>query len=172
MASAGFSPAVWVYMALGRRVPIEVIGAATRALFAAFALWVLWRAWRGRSPLRGVADIFFGYMAQALSFRIWYAVWPFPWLLLDAGGADADGEEVPASPHGDYRLQAGLWFLLTSQLSVVIYGHLRAYALGGDQTAAHLIGVPFTLLLPWLLARLNQAGWRGFRSPCGSFLLF
>jgi hypothetical protein len=71
--------------------------------------------------------------------------------LLDAGG------ETPGSPEAGlsgYRLRAGLWFLLTSQLSVVIYGHLRVYALGGDQTAAHLIGVPFTFILPWLLALL------------------
>jgi hypothetical protein len=149
-SSAGFSPAVWSYMLLGRQLSIEAIGGALRALFVVFVLWLLWRAWRGRSPLRGAADSFFGYMAQALSFRIWYAAWPFPWLLLDAGEKDGAAGAEARSP--DYRLRVGLWFLLLSQLSVIVYGHLRVYVLGGDQTAAHLIGVPFTFLLPWLLA--------------------
>jgi hypothetical protein len=144
---AGFSPAVWVYMAFDRRVSIEVIGLVATALFLGFALWLLWRAGRGRSPLRGAADAFFGYLATALNFRLWYAVWPFPWLLLDAAGETVDET-------ADYRLRAGLWFLLTSQLSVVVYGHLRVYLFGGDQSIAHLLGVPFVFGLPWLLARL------------------
>jgi hypothetical protein len=49
-------------------------------------------------------------------------------------------------------LRAGLWFLFTVQLSVLIYGHLRAYALGSSQLTAHLIGIPFVFLLPYLLA--------------------
>lgn len=144
---AGFSPAVWVYFALGRRVSIAAIGLAAGAIFAAFALWLLWRAGRGRSPLRGAADVFFGYLATALNFRLWYAVWPFPWLLLDAAGDPADGQ-------ADTRLRVGLWFLLTSQLSVVLYGQARLFLLGGDQAVAHLLGVPFVFGLPWLLARL------------------
>ncbi len=143
---AGFSPAVWVYMALGRRVSIATIGLVAGALFAAFGLWLLWRAWRGRSPLRGAADAFFGYLATALNFRVWYAVWPFPWLLLDA----ADGADDAAG----FRLRAGLWFLLMAQLSVVWYGHVRLFLLGGDQALAHLLGVPLVFALPWLLARL------------------
>lgn len=148
---AGFSPAVWVYMVLGGRVSIEPIGFAGRVLFAAFSLWLVWRAWRGRSPLRGAADIFFGYLAGALNFRIWYATWPFPWLLLDAGMETGTAATVRQA---EYRLRAGLWFLLTSQLSVIIYGHIRQFVLGGDQVLAHLIGVPFVFVLPWLLARL------------------
>ncbi len=111
-------------------------------------IWLLWRTWQGRSPLRSTADIFGTYMLQALSFRIWYAAWPFPWLLL----AD-NGEE---NGRLGYRLRVGLWFLLTSQLSVLIYGHLRIYALNGSQTAAHLIGVPFTFGLPFLLAKYHH----------------
>jgi alpha-1,6-mannosyltransferase len=80
--SGGFSPAVWLYFALGQRVPIESIGAVLRGLFVALVGWVLWRGWRGRPAVRGAADMAFGYLAQALSFRIWYAVWPFPFLLL------------------------------------------------------------------------------------------
>ncbi|HRQ12804.1 MAG TPA: hypothetical protein PK205_05805 [Promineifilum sp.] len=146
---AGFSPAVWVYMVLGRRISIETIGAVTQALFAGFALWLVWLGFRGRSALRGAADIFFGYLAGALNFRIWYAAWPFPWLLLDAGSASGNDAERTA-----YRLRAGLWFLLLAQLSVVIYGHIRVFALGGDQALAHLLGVPIVFGLPWLLALL------------------
>lgn len=143
---AGFSPAVWVYMALGRRLSIGAIGLIAGMLFAAWALWLVWRAWRGRSPLRGAADVFFGYLWTALNFRVWYAVWPFPWLLLDAAGE--------ADPTADLRLHAGLWFLLTSQLSVILYGHARVFLFGGDQTITHLLGVPFVFGVPWLLARL------------------
>lgn len=150
---AGFSPAVWVFMALGRRVPIEVIGAALRAGFVALGALLLWRGWHGRAALRGAADIFFAYVATALSFRIWYAVWPFPWLLLDAAGATGARDEQ-AQQRAGYRLRVGLWFLLTSQLSVVFYGHLRVFALGGDQALAHLLGVPFVFGLPWVLALL------------------
>jgi hypothetical protein len=158
MSSAGFSPAVGLYMILGQRVSIHLIGSVLRALFVLFALWLLWRAWRGRSPLRGSADIFIGYMVQALSFRIWYAAWPFPWLLLDAGDRQEENHDQAQSSR--YRLRAGMWFLLLSQLSVVIYGHLRVYVLGGDQALAHLIGVPIVFALPWLLARWpGEVSW-------------
>ncbi|MEZ4590781.1 MAG: hypothetical protein R3D55_06520 [Chloroflexota bacterium] len=83
------------------------------------------------------------YSLQALSFRLWYSTWVFPWLLLDEASADAALS---------FRLRAGLWFLLTVQLSVLIYGHLRTYLLGGSQLAAHLIGIPFVFGLPLLLA--------------------
>ncbi|HRO24790.1 MAG TPA: hypothetical protein PLR07_10905, partial [Promineifilum sp.] len=136
-------------MVLGRRISIETIGMVTQALFAGFALWLVWLGFRGRSALRGAADIFFGYLAGALNFRIWYAAWPFPWLLLDAGSASGNDAERTA-----YRLRAGLWFLLLAQLSVVIYGHIRVFALGGDQALAHLLGVPIVFGLPLLLALL------------------
>ena len=152
--SGGFSPAVWLYFALGQRVDIEVIGAALRGLFALFAAWVLWRTWRdgatrrGGAARRGAADLAFGYLAQALSFRVWYSVWPFPWLVLD--GTD-DGVAA-------YRLRVGLWFLLLAQLSVVFYGQVRVAVWGGDQVVTHLIGVPLVFGLPWLLARWPLPG--------------
>ncbi len=46
--SGGFSPAVWLYFALGQWVAIDTIGAALRALFLLLAAVVLWRGWRGR----------------------------------------------------------------------------------------------------------------------------
>ena len=144
----GFSPAVWLYFALGQRVGIETIGAVLRGLFALFAVWVLWRGWRGRAARRGAADLAFGYLAQALSFRIWYSVWPFPWLLLDGAGDRAAA----------YRLRAGLWFLLLAQLSVVFYGQWRVAVWGGDQVMTHLVGVPLVFGLPWLLARWPLPG--------------
>lgn len=150
---ASFSPAVWIYMALGRQVSIEMIGLLAQVGFAILGAWLIWLAWRGRSSLRGTADIYFGYVWAALNFRIWYAVWPFPWLLLDAAGATASTDR-PNESQAAYRLRVGLWFLLTSQLSVVVYGHLRVFVLGGDQAAAHLLGVPFVFGLPWLLALL------------------
>ena len=147
-SAPGFSPAVWLYFALGQRVPIETIGSVLRMLFLLFAAWVVWRTWRGRPAVRGAADLFLGYVAQALSFRIWYAVWPMPWLLLDA----AAPEDTSTAAGSAYRLRAGLWFLLTTQLSVVLYGHVRVFLLGRDQVMAHLIAVPLVFVLPWLLA--------------------
>jgi hypothetical protein len=113
--------------------------AVATVLFLLAALWLLWRTWRGRAVLHGAADVIGAYLLAAFSFRIWYAVWPFPWLLL--------------SRLETWRRNAGLWFLLTAQLSVVIYGHVRVFLLQGDQFVAHLVGIPFTFFLPLLLAR-------------------
>jgi hypothetical protein len=54
-------------------------------------------------------------------------------------------------------MYAGFWFLFTAQLSVLIYGKLRTSLLAGEHVYAHLIGVPFTFLLPLLLACIS---WR------------
>ena len=150
--SGGFSPAVWLYFALGQRVPIETIGAVLRGLFLLLVAWVVWRGWRGRPATRSAADLAFGYLGQALSFRVWYAVWPFPWLLLDAADSEA-GDRAAA-----YRLRVGLWFLLLAQLSVVFYAHVRVAVWGGDHVPAHLVGVPLVFGLPWLLARWPLPG--------------
>ena len=100
---------------------------------------------RGRSPLRAAADIFAGYILQAFRFRIWYTAWPFPWLVLDRGrSADADGASKG-------RLAAGLTILLTSQLSVLIYGQIRTELLGNSHLRAHRAGIAFTFLLPLLV---------------------
>jgi len=146
---ASFSPAVWLYMAFNRQVPIEPIGQIAQALFIAAALGLAWLAFRKRSVLRGIADIFFSYIVTALNFRIWYAAWPFPWLLLDNNHQCAT-----AAKRSAYRLRAGFWFLLTSQLSVILYGHIRIHLFNGDHSITHLIGVPFVFGLPLIMARL------------------
>ena len=159
-AVPGFSIAVmllFITQLFGQPVSmtlLSTIGGVLMITAVFMGIWLLWRTWQGRSPLRSTADIFGTYILQALSFRIWYAAWPFPWLLLD----DVYGEDNACTEPGrngrfSYRLRVGLWFLLTSQLSVLIYGHVRVYALGGSQMAAHLIGVPFTFGLPFLLAK-------------------
>ncbi|HUM69394.1 MAG TPA: polyprenol phosphomannose-dependent alpha 1,6 mannosyltransferase MptB [Chloroflexota bacterium] len=115
-----------------------------RLAFLLLAGWLAWQTWHGRNPLRAAADIFFGYLFTAPAFRIWYAAWPFPWLLLDEG----ERGDTAVS----YRLRVGLWFLLTTQLSVIIYSHLHHYRLDEASLPTHLIGVPFTFGLPFLLA--------------------
>lgn len=138
----GFSPAALLLLLAQRLdIPLAVDSLVTisTALFILLALWLLWLAWWGRAAVRGAADIFVAYLATALTFRIWYTIWPFPWLLLDHEG-------------GQHRLAAGLTFLLTAQLAVIIYGHVRVSLLRGDQLVAHLLGVPLTFLLPLLVA--------------------
>jgi len=115
------------------------------AVFVVFAIWLIWRTWRGRTALRATADIFAGYILQAFRFRIWYAVWPFPWLVLDHG--QTDGSDAWSKG----RLAAGVTFLLTSQLSVVIYGQLRTELLGNSHLRAHRAGIAFTFVLPLLI---------------------
>lgn len=143
----GFTPAALLILLnrhYGGNWAVAVVANAAHVPFVLGAVWLLWRAWHGRSPTRAAADIFGGYVLQALAFRIWYAAWLFPWTLL---------EPLPANGRLPYRLRAALWFLLTSQLSVIIYGHVRVFVLDESYLRAHLIGVPFTFLLPLLLAK-------------------
>jgi hypothetical protein len=155
----GFSPATLMLLILqttqGALTAAHLNGVANvgRLLFLLLAGWLAWRTWHGRSSLRATADIFFGYLAQALAFRIWYATWPFPWLLLEE--PPGEKESSHALP---YRLRVGLLFLLTTQLSVVIYGHLHVYLLAGANLPTHLLGLAFTFGLPFLLAALPE--WR------------
>ncbi len=150
----GFSPATLLLLLAGEWgqliTPefIELVANLFRVLFGLLFLWLLWLGWNGRSPLRAAADVLAAYSLQALSFRLWYSTWPFLWLLLENENAEAQTTT---------RLRAGLWFLVTVQLSVLIYGHLRVYVLGGSQLAAHLIGIPFVFFLPYLLA--SRAKW-------------
>lgn len=149
----GFSPVTlillfipeWGALTMERYTLIVNLG---RLLFLLLAGWLTWRAWHGRNPLRAAADIFFAYLLTTPAFRIWYAAWPFPWLLLDEGGQKEAGSPTVVS----YRLRVGLWFLLTTQLSVIIYGHLHHYRLGEASFPTHFIGVPLTFGLPFVLA--------------------
>ncbi len=146
---AGFSPMTLFVMlarAGGWPLSLTVLSKAGLIALTLAALWLLWWGINGRSPLRGAADVLWAYLAQALNFRLWYAAWPFPFLVL---GMD-DGK------NGRLRLHFGLWFLFTSQLSVFIYGHFRAYLLGGDQLWAHIIGVSFTFGLPFVATYLQD----------------
>ncbi len=148
-ASAGFSWATLIIL-LGRQIrfapSFAILSRVGQSLLGIIALWLAWHTWNGRSPLRAIADIFLAYIWQAFNFRLWYTIWPFAWLLLDS----------PHTPHATFRLHVGLWQLLTAQLSVLIYQHMRLFLFQGNQLAAHLIGVPFTLLLPLVLAWWTQ----------------
>ena len=93
-------------------------------------------------------DINAAYLLLASSFRIWYASWVFPWLVLD-----------PSESQGGFRLRAGIWFLLTTQLSVLLYGQLRRAMLGRFHLGARP-GHPFMFGLPLLLAYLGSSGGR------------
>jgi hypothetical protein len=154
-ASAGGSfslPVLFILIAraLGSDLSLIRVNQISVALFGLVVLWLLWLTWNKRSALRGAADVFVAYFILALNFRIWYAVWPFPWLLMDSG-------EDPASGR---RLRAGLWLLLTAQFSVLIYGHMRVFWLARSHLWAHLIGVPFTFALPVFLAFRPWARYR------------
>ena len=144
--AVGFSPGVLIILLaqrLGSTVSVDVmtdVGATLGSLlFLVLAVLLLWRVWRGMQPLRGVAFVFAAYVATALTFRIWYSTWPFAWLIL-------------SGDKNRRALSAGFWFLLTAHLSLLIYGHVRAGILAGNFLVAHLIGVPFTFILPVILA--------------------
>ena len=131
----------------------NVLAAAGILALVLVALWLAWRTWRGRSAQRAAADINVAYPLLSLGFRIWYAAWPFPWLVLDAPDVPADPTRAARDRWmAEFRLRAGIWYLLTTQLSVLIYGPVRIALLGQSLYLAHLIGVAFAFGLPLLLA--------------------
>ena len=149
-AGASFSPVTLIILVsreVGLNVSLSVRDQLAAAYSLSFVVYVLWRTWRGRSAEQGLAVVFWGYVLQALNFRVWYATWPFPWLLLDGFA----GERRAVC-----RLHAGLWFLVTSQLSVIIYGHFRISFLGGSQFmgACHWSDFCFSFCLSF---------WRGLQ---------
>jgi hypothetical protein len=144
----------------GAAITAASIETATRfavLLFLILALWLMWRSWHGRSALRGTADIFLGYVVQSFVFRIWYTAWTFPWLLLDSSDSPetAGFFSLKRLKTAEGRLSAGFWFLFTTEVSVMIYGQLRSSLLDGQHLYAHLIGVPFTFLLPLIVAGIS-----------------
>jgi hypothetical protein len=122
----------------GVNLPLPMLAKGGSAILAIMALIMLWLTWRGRNPLKGVADIFATYLVTSLKFRIWYPSWLFPWLVLDV--------------QSRYRLYAGVLLLLISQLSVILYSHIRLAWLAGSLLYAHLLGVPLVFLVPPALA--------------------
>ncbi len=150
--SAGFSFGVLLVL-LAQRLDLplrlEMVAPLSIILLLILLALLAWRTWQGKHPALAAAAAFGSYLYTALTFRIWYAAWPFPLLLLQR--------------ERRWPLYAGLWFLLTTQLSVVLYGHIRAFLLRGDYLVAHLIGVPFTFLLPLLLARAARNNPRSDR---------
>ncbi len=142
---------------------IQLATQIAAGLFLIVAAVLMWRTWRGRLALRGTADMFAGYLVQSFVFRIWYTAWPFAWLVLDtAEDGEADNDRffsIRRLKTAEGRLYAGFWLLFTAQLSVLIYGHIRTGLLLGQHFYAHLIGVPFTFLLPLILACVS---WQRF----------
>lgn len=172
-AGASFSISAFVLLLMNRAgvaltaVHINGLALVMVGLLVGLLVWLGWLGWYGRSPWRAAADGFAAYILTALNFRLWYTTWLFPWLLLDMEQEDRDIQSShrdtysasslqPSAFGSSYRLRAGLWFLLTTQLSVLIYGHFRSAVLGGDYLLAHLIGLPFVFGLPLLLARHAQ----------------
>ncbi len=151
-AGAGFSP-IALLILMARRYDVGVLptGWSTigLVLFGLFVLWSWWRLWGSSRPREALfswaGHTFLAYVLQAFNFRIWYAVWPFGWWLAAA-----------ALGRSAFWLRAGWWFLLMSQLSVVVYGHLNAY-LFDNMLLAHLFGVALTFGVPLALARW---GWQ------------
>ncbi len=140
-AGGSFSPLVFLIL-IGRGLQmtfsIDPLVQSFTIAFGLVGLGLVGWALRGRPLARSLADIFTAYIVTAFSFRIWYPTWVWPWLLLDPAGAG--------------RRRWGFWFLLTSQLSVVIYGHMRAAWLGGLPLLTYAIAIPFVFGLPLLAA--------------------
>jgi hypothetical protein len=117
--------------------PAQLILILFQVAFVVMSLVLVVMALRGRSALRGSADIFASYLLTAFKFRIWYPSWLVPWVILDMSSRR--------------RLNAVMAFLLTSQLSVVIYGHMRNLVFGNEPGPVHFIGVPFVFGIPLLV---------------------
>lgn len=138
-AGGGFSPPAAVILA-GRTLffdpPVDVTVRLFQGIFVVVLGWLLFLAWRGRSPLRGSADSFAAYLVTAFKFRIWYPTWLAPWVILDLTSTR--------------RLNAVMLFLLTSQLSVIVYGHMRFLLFDGEPEMAHFVAVPLVFGVPLL----------------------
>lgn len=144
-AGGAFSPTIFIYFIDKGTDAItldlaRLFEVGTPTFVAIACVMVIWTFF-GRNPLRASADTYLAYLLTALNYRIWYALWIFPWVLIDETS--------------EFRLRVGYLFLITSQLSVVLYGHLRAYVFGSGSTA-HLIGVPFVFLFPLVGAIIWQ----------------
>ena len=101
-------------------------------------LWQLGKVWRKRGgPVAAGAEAFFAYLILAPSYRMWYPAWSMPLTAL--------------RPTRGRLLRVGA-ACLTAELSVLIYGYLWPWG----TMFTHLVGPPFTLLLPLLLPLLDR----------------
>jgi hypothetical protein len=141
----GFSPLAFIYF----------VGQTVDAIEMSIGNWVEWGTplfvivsgilligvWLWRDAGKSSAESYYLYLVTAFKFRIWYMLWLFPFALI-----------------GDsrYHRRAAYLLLVTSQLSVIIYSHLRIYLFNGDQALAHFIGVPFTFLLPLIVPLIGR----------------
>lgn len=144
-SSAGFSMTALVLLinqALSTIVSPTLVLQVAQAGFIVFLLWEVWLGVNGRSAHLAAQDSLVGYIFQAANFRLWYAIWLLPWSLI----SQSSTEKI------SYRLKAAMWFLVTAQLSPIIFGHLRVYVLGGSHLWAHLLAIPFMFGLPFILA--------------------
>lgn len=150
----GFTPLAMLLLnsrKLGIVLPVRPLVWMGIVVLALTAAGLAWRTWRGRSSLWAATDIFATYLLVALRFRLWYASWPFPWALLYPS---AEPASLADAGFLHYRLRASLWFLATTQYSVLLYGQVWAALMQRNTALSHLIGVPFTFGLPLLLAAL------------------
>lgn len=139
-AGASFSPTALIVLIsrwLEQPIRLATVVWIGQAVLALVAGGLMWRTFNGRSPLKSIIDLLATYLVTALNYRIWYSTWLFPWALVDTQTSIV-------------RRRACLLFLLTSQLSVIIYTHLRLYLFQGNQTIAHLVGVVVTFGVPVL----------------------
>jgi hypothetical protein len=144
-SGSSFSPVEFILVSgrmVGVQLPLSLVAQGASLLLGIVALMLFWLTWRGRSPLRGATDIFAAYLITALKFRIWYPTWLFPWIVLDT--------------ESRFRLYTACWLLLLSQLSVVLYGHIRIAWLGGSLPIAHVLGIPFVFGTPLLIGFLAK----------------
>ncbi len=142
IGGASFSPmtlVILILMEMEASFSFAQLSLIVQGLFGIVAIVLMWQTFNGRSAYQTVSNIFGGYLLQAFNFRLWYASWLFPWLIVEERG-------------DSFWLNTAVYFLLTSQLSVIIYGHIRFFLLSGDIFFAHLLGVGFTFGLPILLA--------------------
>ncbi len=153
-AGAGFSIVALIFLAgsaAGYGITPTFVALLSRgglALLVLTALWLAWRSWfYGRHPLRSGADITAVYLTQAFNFRLWYAAWPFPFVLLD---------ETPGWVTR-WRLHTAVWFLYLSQLSPLIVGHLWLYLFDRNHLTSHALVVAVMFGLSPLLAYFSSS---------------
>lgn len=155
-AGAGFSPGALFLLWASEKMGWTLTQGWLTAWAAGGALFMLgtaavggWWVWHGRSsPWFAAAITLFAYVGQALNFRIWYATWAWPLVLSDPR----------PSP---YLMRLGLWGLLATQLSAVIYNHLWFYQFGRADWPTHVWGVGVTFVLPPLIAWLIPSREKG-----------